>query len=71
MLDPAKAEALEKRLKKQRMAETKHHVQELDLWKETFKLIMEGINRATGCSLGGFVVAIGFGRFNRFKSLYL
>lgn len=45
-VDAEKASVLEKKFKKQKIAEIKHHMHELDLMKETLKLVMEGAERA-------------------------
>ena len=55
-IDPGKAEVLEKRFKKQKLAEMKRHTRKMDLLKETVKLIIEGIQRATCLSLGVLMV---------------
>lgn len=46
MMDPTKAGAFDKRVKSQKIAEMKLGVHELELWKETLKLIMEGVEKA-------------------------
>lgn len=47
MTDSLKAEALDRRIKKQKIEEMKEHVLEAELSKETLRLLMEGMERAT------------------------
>ncbi|KAJ6816372.1 heme-binding-like protein, chloroplastic [Iris pallida] len=44
-LDPGKAKALEEKFKKQKMAVMKHHLQRMELQKETVKLVMDGMDK--------------------------